>query len=110
MLMNKTRSSPICATTPGTFIAPHGDRPTTEVIMAQALQELAAAGVAVWLDDLSRPRIQSGSLARFVEQGDIVGITTNPTIFSCNSQAPPLDGRVELPKQQVTENRWTASD
>ena len=27
-----------------------------------------------------------------------------------NSQAPPLDGRVELPKQQVTENRWTASD
>jgi transaldolase len=50
--------------------------------MAQALQELAAAGVAVWLDDLSRPRIQSGSLARLVEQGDIVGITTNPTIFA----------------------------
>ena len=50
--------------------------------MAQALRELAAAGVAVWLDDLSRPRIQSGSLARLVEQGDIVGITTNPTIFA----------------------------
>jgi hypothetical protein len=26
-----------------------------------------------------------------------------------NSQAPSLDGRVELPKQQVTENRWAAS-
>jgi transaldolase len=50
--------------------------------MARALQELAAAGVAVWLDDLSRTRIQSGSLARSVEQGDIVGITTNPTIFA----------------------------
>jgi transaldolase len=50
--------------------------------MAQALQELAAAGVAVWLDDLSRPRIQSGSLEQLVEQGDIVGITTNPTIFA----------------------------
>ena len=50
--------------------------------MAQALQELAAAGVAVWLDDLSRSRIQSGSLARLVKQGDIVGITTNPTIFA----------------------------
>jgi transaldolase len=50
--------------------------------MAQALQELAAAGVAVWLDDLSRPRIQSGSLALMVEQSDIVGITTNPTIFA----------------------------
>ncbi len=50
--------------------------------MAQALNELAAAGVAVWLDDLSRPRIQSGSLARSVEQGGVVGITTNPTIFA----------------------------
>jgi transaldolase len=50
--------------------------------MAKALSDLAAAGVAVWLDDLSRTRIQTGSLARMVEQKEIVGITTNPTIFS----------------------------
>jgi len=50
--------------------------------MAQALNDLADAGVSVWLDDLSRPRIQTGSLAKMVEQGDIVGITTNPTIFA----------------------------
>jgi transaldolase len=50
--------------------------------MAKALKDLAAAGVAVWLDDLSRTRIHSGSLAHSVEQGDIVGITTNPTIFA----------------------------
>ena len=50
--------------------------------MSQALRDLAAAGVAVWLDDLSRPRIQSGDLARSVERGEIVGITTNPTIFA----------------------------
>ena len=50
--------------------------------MADAIYELASAGVAVWLDDLSRTRIQSGSLARMVEQGQIVGITTNPTIFA----------------------------
>ena len=50
--------------------------------MAQALNDLAAAKVSVWLDDLSRPRIQTGSLARMVEQGEIVGITTNPTIFA----------------------------
>jgi transaldolase len=50
--------------------------------MGKALTDLAAAGVAVWLDDLSRTRIHSGSLARSVEQGDIVGITTNPTIFA----------------------------
>jgi transaldolase len=50
--------------------------------MAKALTDLAAAGVAVWLDDLSRTRIHSGSLARMVGQKEIVGITTNPTIFS----------------------------
>jgi transposase-like protein len=36
--------------------------------------------------------------------------TARLMVFKRNSQAPPLDGRVELPKQQVTENRWTASD
>lgn len=50
--------------------------------MAQALNDLAAAGVSVWLDDLSRPRILTGSLARMVANGEIVGITTNPTIFA----------------------------
>ena len=50
--------------------------------MTHTLQNLADAGVAIWLDDLSRPRVTSGDLARMVEAGDIVGITTNPTIFS----------------------------
>ena len=50
--------------------------------MTKALTDLAAAGVAVWLDDLSRTRIHSGSLAHSVEAGEIVGITTNPTIFA----------------------------
>jgi transaldolase len=49
--------------------------------MAQTLNDLAAANVSVWLDDLSRPRIISGSLAHMVAAGEIVGITTNPTIF-----------------------------
>ena len=50
--------------------------------MAKALTDLATAGVAVWLDDLSRTRIHAGSLTRSVEAGEIVGITTNPTIFA----------------------------
>jgi transaldolase len=36
----------------------------------------------VWLDDLSRPLIETGGLAKLVDDGEIVGITTNPTIFS----------------------------
>jgi transaldolase len=47
-----------------------------------ALKDLAKAGVSVWLDDLSRPLIKSGSLAKLVDDGEIVGITTNPTIFA----------------------------
>jgi transaldolase len=50
--------------------------------MSQALNDLAAAKVSVWLDDLSRPRIQTGGLAGMVDRGEIVGITTNPTIFA----------------------------
>jgi transaldolase len=50
--------------------------------MADAIAELRNVGTAVWLDDLSRSRIVSGSLSEMVERGDIAGITTNPTIFA----------------------------
>jgi transaldolase len=43
---------------------------------------LSEAGVAVWLDDLSRERIESGSLARDMETYSVVGVTTNPSIFA----------------------------
>jgi hypothetical protein len=36
----------------------------------------------VWLDDLSRPLIKTGGLAKMVDNGEIVGVTTNPTIFA----------------------------
>lgn len=49
--------------------------------MTDPLASLAAAGVAVWLDDLDRTRITSGSLARLMRDRSLVGITTNPTIF-----------------------------
>jgi len=46
------------------------------------LAELSAAGVSVWLDDLSRDRILSGDLQSLVEEYSVVGVTTNPTIFA----------------------------
>ncbi|MDM7831100.1 transaldolase [Cellulomonas edaphi] len=45
------------------------------------LARLADAGVAVWLDDLSRERLRTGNLAELVEHG-VVGVTTNPSIFA----------------------------
>ena len=48
----------------------------------EKLAELSEAGVAVWLDDLSRDRIRSGNLQSMVEEYSVVGVTTNPTIFA----------------------------
>lgn len=53
-----------------------------------ALADLSAAGVAVWLDDLSRERLRSGNLAELVRDRSVVGVTTNPSIF----QAALADG------------------
>jgi transaldolase len=44
--------------------------------------ELRDAGVAIWLDDLSRELLTSGELARLVEDRGVVGVTSNPTIFA----------------------------
>ena len=45
------------------------------------LSALSQAGVAIWLDDLSRDRLEDGSLAGLVEDMSVVGVTTNPSIF-----------------------------
>ncbi len=50
------------------------------------LAALAAAGVSIWLDDLSRERIESGNLAQLVADQHVVGVTTNPTIFAAALQ------------------------
>ncbi|WP_442810375.1 MULTISPECIES: transaldolase [unclassified Streptomyces] len=45
------------------------------------LKSLAGEGVSIWLDDLSRKRIESGNLAELIENSHVVGVTTNPSIF-----------------------------
>ncbi|MFG2126241.1 transaldolase [Streptomyces sp. NPDC048751] len=50
--------------------------------MSENLDRLAAQGVSVWLDDLSRERLAGGRLAGLVSEQRVVGITSNPTIFA----------------------------
>jgi transaldolase len=45
------------------------------------LAALSAAGVSVWLDDLSRDRLQTGNLQELIDAKSVVGVTTNPSIF-----------------------------
>ena len=49
--------------------------------MTDTLASLHAQGVSIWLDDLSRERLRSGTLAALVRDRHVVGVTTNPTIF-----------------------------
>ena len=49
---------------------------------SDATAQLSAEGVAIWLDDLSRERITSGNLAELMTTRNVVGVTTNPTIFA----------------------------
>jgi transaldolase len=49
--------------------------------MSTPTQDLAAAGVSIWLDDLSRARIASGNLADLISSRNVSGVTTNPSIF-----------------------------
>jgi transaldolase len=46
------------------------------------LADLTAAGVAVWLDDLSRELLAGGGLQSLVAARHVVGVTSNPTIFA----------------------------
>lgn len=46
-----------------------------------SLTQLTSAGVAIWLDDMSRERLDTGNLAELVRDKHVVGVTTNPTIF-----------------------------
>lgn len=49
--------------------------------MTDSLAALSAEDVSIWLDDISRERLRSGSLADLVSGKHVVGVTSNPTIF-----------------------------
>ncbi|AEV82761.1 transaldolase [Actinoplanes sp. SE50] len=72
--------------------------------MTDRLAELSAQGVAVWLDDLSRVRLTSGSLDKMRREQHMVGVTTNPSIFQkALSDADAYDEQLrDLAAQRVT--------
>ena len=66
-------------------------------------QRTSDAGISIWLDDLSRTRIESGSLQKLIAEKNVVGVTTNPSIFQkALSQVGPYDPQLqELGKVDV---------
>ncbi len=60
------------------------------------LAALSAAGVSIWLDDLSRERLQTGNLQDLIDTRCIVGVTTNPSIFQAAlSKGTAYDAQVK---------------
>ncbi len=45
------------------------------------LHQLSILGQSVWIDFLSRHLLQTGELARMMEEDAVCGVTSNPTIF-----------------------------
>jgi transaldolase len=59
-------------------------------------EALSKAGVSIWLDDLSRERIGSKGLQALIAEKNVVGVTTNPTIFaSALSKGEAYDEQVK---------------
>src|SRR6476661_2239033 len=60
------------------------------------LAALSAAGVSIWLDDLSRDRLQTGNLQELIDTKSVVGVTTNPSIFQAAlSKGTAYDAQVK---------------
>src|SRR5207237_2139993 len=49
--------------------------------MSNPLAELAKVGQSVWYDQMERTLITTGQLKKMIEQDDLRGMTSNPTIF-----------------------------
>jgi transaldolase len=75
--------------------------------MSDNLQQLTEAGVSIWLDDLSRERLETGNLADLMKNQHVVGVTSNPTIFqSALSEGERYDPQIrELAGQGADTDR-----
>ncbi|MER7502501.1 transaldolase [Nonomuraea pusilla] len=50
--------------------------------MSENLNKLTGQGVSIWLDDISRERLRTGNLEQLIREKNVVGVTSNPTIFA----------------------------
>src|SRR5690606_41257949 len=44
-------------------------------------QQLHALGQSLWLDNITRELLTSGTLARYIKEFTVTGLTSNPSIF-----------------------------
>ncbi|GGF32274.1 transaldolase [Subtercola lobariae] len=54
----------------------------TDTEITTPTAQLSAVGVSIWLDDLSRERLRTDNLQKLIAEKNVVGVTTNPSIFA----------------------------
>ena len=67
---------------PAALTHPPAAQTNPPAVLTHPMAELTGAGVSVWLDDLSRERLFTGNLVQLVQDYQVTGVTTNPTIFA----------------------------
>ena len=82
-------------------------RPFQEKVVAgggatvSRLHQLSSLGQSVWIDFLSRDLLESGALARAVDEDAVVGVTSNPTIFAkALARSDSYDAQLSLTRQR----------
>lgn len=90
--------------------------------MTNPLAQLAKAGQSVWFDQMERKLVTSGALQRMIEDDDLRGLTSNPTIFEkaiggsedydsqLNTLASQGKSRDEIYDELVVEDIGNAAD
>jgi transaldolase len=72
----------------------------------RATQQLHELGQRVWLDNITRDLLASGTLLRYIDEFSVTGLTSNPTIFDHaikNSTAYDADIRAKLEESKSGE-------
>ena len=58
--------------------------------MSNPLVEIMELGQSIWYDNIRRAMLTSGDLATKIEQDDLRGVTSNPTIFEKAITGPTI--------------------
>src|SRR5271167_2813936 len=72
----------------------------------KATQQLHDLGQSIWLDNITRDLLTSGTLKRYIDELSVTGLTSNPTIFDHaikNSTAYDADIREKLRQSKSDE-------
>src|SRR5262247_2014460 len=68
-----------------------------------ATQTLQERGQSLWLDNITRDLLETGTLARYIHELSVTGLTSNPTIFDhAIKSSPAYDAAI---RKKVSEGK-----